>query len=36
MGDREKAFIDELQVVLRIDDDAAARIVEVLMIKNRS
>jgi hypothetical protein len=35
IGDREKAFIDELQVVLRIDDDTAARIVEVLMIKNR-
>jgi hypothetical protein len=35
IGDREKAFIDELQVVLRIDDDTAARIIEVMMIKNR-
>jgi hypothetical protein len=35
MNDREKAFIDELQVVLRIDDATAAKIVDVLLIKNR-
>jgi hypothetical protein len=35
IGDREKAFIDELQVVLNIDDDTASKIVEVLLIKNR-
>ena len=35
MSDREKAFIDELQEVLHIDDDTAAKIVEVLLIKNR-
>lgn len=35
IGDREKAFIDELQVVLNIDDDTAAKIIEVLLIKNR-
>lgn len=35
MSDREKAFIDELQEVLHIDDDTAAKIVEVLLIENR-
>ena len=35
VGDREKTFIDELQVVLRIDDGTARRILDVLVIKNR-
>jgi len=35
VGDREKAFIDELQAVLQIDDATALKIVEVLLIKNR-
>ena len=35
IGDREKAYIDELQGVLQIDDATAAKIVEVLLIKNR-
>ena len=35
IGDREKAFIDELQAVLRIDEATAVKIVEVLLIKNR-
>ena len=35
IGDREKAFIDELQGVLQIDDATALRIVDVLLIKNR-
>jgi hypothetical protein len=35
IGDREKTFIDELQVVLRIDDGTARRIMDVLVIKNR-
>jgi hypothetical protein len=33
--DREKAFIDELQAVLQIDEATAVKIVEVLLIKNR-
>ena len=35
IGDREKAFIDELQAVLQIDEATAVKIVEVLLIKNR-
>jgi hypothetical protein len=35
IGDREKAFIDELQAVLQIDETTAVKIVEVLLIKNR-
>jgi hypothetical protein len=35
MGDREKVFIDELQMVLQIDDATAAKIVDVLLVKNR-
>ena len=35
IGDKEKAFIDELQTVLQIDDATAVKIVEVLLIKNR-
>lgn len=35
IGDREQAFIDELQPVLQIDDATAAKVVEVLLIKNR-
>jgi hypothetical protein len=35
IGDREKAYLDELQGVLQIDDATAAKIVEVLLIKNR-
>jgi uncharacterized tellurite resistance protein B-like protein len=35
IGDKEKAFIDELQVVLQIDEATAVKIVEVLLIKNR-
>lgn len=35
IGDKEKAFIDELQAVLRIDEATAVKIVEVLLIKNR-
>ena len=34
-GDREKTFLEELQAVLDIDDATAARIFEVLAIKNR-
>lgn len=34
IGDREKAFIDELQVVLGIDDATALKIVDVMLIKN--
>jgi hypothetical protein len=36
IGNREKAFIDELQVVLQIDDATALKIVDVMLIKNRS
>lgn len=35
IADREKAFIDELQVVLQIDEATAVKIIEVLLIKNR-
>jgi uncharacterized membrane protein YebE (DUF533 family) len=35
IGDREKAYLDELQGVLQIDDATAEKIVEVLLIKNR-
>lgn len=35
IGDKEKAFIDELQVVLQIDEATAVKIVDVLLIKNR-
>jgi uncharacterized tellurite resistance protein B-like protein len=35
IGDQEKAFIDELQTVLQIDEATAVKIVEVLLIKNR-
>jgi hypothetical protein len=35
IGDREKAFIDELQTVLQIDEATDVKIVEVLLIKNR-
>lgn len=35
IGDREKSFLEELQAVLDIDDGTAARIFEVLSIKNR-
>jgi hypothetical protein len=35
LGKQEKAFIDELQIVLRIEDAMAAKIVDVLLIKNR-
>jgi tellurite resistance protein len=35
IGDREKAFIDELQGVLQIDDATAVKIVDVLLIENR-
>jgi hypothetical protein len=35
IGDKEKAFIDELQTVLQIDEATAVKIVEVLLIKNR-
>jgi hypothetical protein len=35
IGDKEKAFIDELQAVLQIDEATAVKIVEVLLIKNR-
>jgi len=34
-GNGEKASIDELQAVLEVDDATAAKIVEVLLIKNR-
>jgi hypothetical protein len=34
MSDRERAFIDELQIVLGIDDATTAKIVDVLLIKN--
>lgn len=36
ISDREKAFIDELQAVLRIDDATALKIVEVMLIKNHA
>jgi hypothetical protein len=35
IAQREKAFIDELQGVLQVDDVQALQIVEVLLIKNR-
>ena len=35
ISDREKAFIDQLQVALRIDEATAVKILEVLLIKNR-
>lgn len=35
IAQREKAFIDELQGVLQVDDAMAEKIVEVLLIKNR-
>jgi uncharacterized membrane protein YebE (DUF533 family) len=35
IGDREKAFIDELQTVLQVDEATAVTIIEVLLIKNR-
>jgi hypothetical protein len=35
IGDKEKAFIDELQTLLQIDEATAVKIVEVLLIKNR-
>ena len=34
-GSRENALIDQLQRALRLDDDLARKIVEVLLIKNR-
>jgi uncharacterized tellurite resistance protein B-like protein len=34
--EREKAYLDQLQQVLGIDDAAALKIVEVMMIKNRT
>jgi hypothetical protein len=36
LGSREITLIDELQRALRIDDDLARKIVEVLLIKNRA
>lgn len=33
---REKAFVDQLQSALKVDDVTALRIVEVLLIKNRA
>lgn len=33
IGDQEKAFIDELQTVLQVDEATAVKIVEVLLIK---
>jgi uncharacterized tellurite resistance protein B-like protein len=35
IAQREKAFIDELQEVLQVDDVLALKIVEVLLVKNR-
>jgi hypothetical protein len=35
IGDREKAFVDQLQIVLQVDDATALKIIEVLLIKNR-
>ena len=35
LGSRENTLIDELQGALRIDDDLARKIVDVLLIKNR-
>jgi hypothetical protein len=35
IGDQEKAFIDQLQTVLQVDEATAVKIVEVLLIKNR-
>jgi hypothetical protein len=32
---REKAFIDQLQAALKVDETTAVKIVEVLLIKNR-
>jgi hypothetical protein len=34
--EREKAFIDQLQAALQVDDATALKIVEVLLIKNRA
>jgi tellurite resistance protein len=36
LGSRENALIDQLQRALRIDDDLARKIIEVLLIKNRA
>jgi hypothetical protein len=33
---REKEFVDRLQAALRVDDETAAKIVEVLLIKSRA
>jgi hypothetical protein len=33
--EREKAFVDQLQAALQVDDATALKIVEVLLIKNR-
>jgi hypothetical protein len=32
---REKAFVDQLQAALEVDETTALKIVEVLLIKNR-
>jgi hypothetical protein len=34
--EREKAFIDQLQAALQVDDATALKIVEVLLIKKRA
>jgi tellurite resistance protein len=36
LGSRENTLIDELQRALRIDDDLARKIIDVLLIKNRA
>jgi tellurite resistance protein len=36
LGSRENTLIDQLQRALRIDDDLARKIIEVLLIKNRA
>ena len=36
LGSRENALIDQLQRALRIDDNLARKIIEVLLIKNRA
>lgn len=36
LGSRENTLIDQLQRALRIDDDLAHKIIEVLLIKNRA
>jgi tellurite resistance protein len=36
LGSRENTLIDQLQQALRIEDDLARKIIEVLLIKNRA